>query len=653
MAIKLLSPLVANQIAAGEVVERPASVVKELVENSLDAGADRIEIEVEEGGRDFIRIRDNGSGIAKDELPLALMRHATSKIASVDDLNEILSFGFRGEALASIASVARLRITSKPANQSEAWQITVAGASSQEEITPASHPNGTTIEIADLFFNTPARRRFLKSSKTEMTHIFDLFRKLALGNPEVSFVLKSNGRVLYSLAAATTPEQQEKRYIQLLGRDFATSKIVVQSTRDNCSLVGFVAPPPSKESSDQEIQYFYLNGRSIRDRNIIHAIKQAYVEIYGDDVKISYVLSLTMDPSDVDVNVHPTKHEVRFAEARFIHDFVMLSIKSAFEQQGYTPELNRSSSHEYETEEFVSTQGSDFISNSNSLRNDENKSFSASQSSYSSTGNGVSYSSSNPNLGSSSYHSSSSYGGSGFSNQGRALNLKPNTSPFSQGASFMRDDAPKGGEFKAYSDWMKASTQAFKNENEAQLISSNSQISLTDNEPILYEVSDFKALVGFKQKLYAVNLRALDKSRLVSTLPNSQEKSSLMLPHEVKMDKDIIKKAFEIHPDFSDLGFVLVQKSAGVVNIISVPTLLRSYDLSSLVSDLLLYETSSETSVKSVYEVLATCASKHRTYTFTDAVNLICYGNFSEELNKEGIALEISAADILKGVSFE
>jgi len=330
MAILILPPQLANQIAAGEVVERPASIIKELVENSIDAGANRIDIEIEQGGSKLIRIRDNGCGIAKDELGLALARHATSKISSLEDLEAIVSLGFRGEALASISSVSRLTLTSKPENQLEGWQVYAEGRDMLPVVKPASHPAGTTVEVLDIFYNTPARRRFLKTEKTEFSHIDEIIRRIALAYLNVTFNLQHNGKLIKQYRAAESEQQIEKRVVSICGAGFMQKSIKLSWQHGDLLIKGWVSPNTGQE----QLQYFYVNGRVVKDRLLNHALKQAFLEackssVYSTDEALSYVIYLELDPKQVDVNVHPAKHEVRFHEARLVHDFVYQAMSMA------------------------------------------------------------------------------------------------------------------------------------------------------------------------------------------------------------------------------------------------------------------------------------------------------------------------------------
>ncbi|MBZ9612484.1 DNA mismatch repair endonuclease MutL [Rheinheimera maricola] len=331
MPIQILPPQLANQIAAGEVVERPASVVKELVENSLDAQASHIDIDIEKGGSKLIRVRDNGSGIAEQELVLALSRHATSKITDLHDLEAISSLGFRGEALASISSVSRLTLTSCTAGQEAAWQANAEGRDMQVSVRPAAHPVGTSIEVLDLFFNTPARRKFLRSDKTEFGHIDELLKRLALSRYDVSWQLNHNGQTVRRLKAATTDEQRLKRVAALCGRTFAEHAAFIENQYGDVRIWGWIVHPAAC-SAQLQCQYSYVNGRMMRDKLLNHAIRQAYGDSLLADQQPAFVLYIELDPRQVDVNVHPAKHEVRFHQARLIHDFVVSALNDALTQ---------------------------------------------------------------------------------------------------------------------------------------------------------------------------------------------------------------------------------------------------------------------------------------------------------------------------------
>ncbi|GGF83748.1 DNA mismatch repair endonuclease MutL [Alteromonas lipolytica] len=327
MPIKLLPPRLANQIAAGEVVERPASVVKELVENSLDAGATRIELDIEKGGHKRIRLRDNGSGIAKDELELALSRHATSKIATLDDLEQILSLGFRGEALASISSVSRLSLTSKPNSQEQAWQANCEGRDMAVTLQPAAHPDGTTIDVVDIFYNTPARRKFLRTEKTEYQHIEEVIKRIALSRPDVAFVLRHNGKMTKRFNAVGQ-DQLAMRVGQVCGQSFLQQALHTRCDYDGITLEAWLGDASQMRSSN-DCQYSFVNGRGMRDKLILHALRQAYESVLASAEQPAFVVYLTIDPREVDVNVHPAKHEVRFQQSRLVHDFICKAVCDA------------------------------------------------------------------------------------------------------------------------------------------------------------------------------------------------------------------------------------------------------------------------------------------------------------------------------------
>ena len=333
MPIQVLPPQLANQIAAGEVVERPASVVKELVENSLDAGATRIDIDIERGGAKLIRIRDNGCGIGKAELALALARHATSKIATLDDLEAIISLGFRGEALASISSVSRLTLTSRTADQQEAWQAYAEGRDMDVSVKPAAHPVGTTLEVLDLFYNTPARRKFMRTEKTEFAHIDEVVRRIALARFDVTINLNHNGKMVRQYRAVQPEAPRERRLGAICGAAFLEQALAIDWQHGDLTLRGWVADPKGTTAALAEIQYCYVNGRMMRDRLINHAIRQACEDKPGANQQPAYVLYLEIDPHQVDVNVHPAKHEVRFHQSRLVHDFIYQGVLSVLQAQ--------------------------------------------------------------------------------------------------------------------------------------------------------------------------------------------------------------------------------------------------------------------------------------------------------------------------------
>ena len=353
MPIQQLPSHLVNQIAAGEVVERPASVVKELVENSLDAGASSVHVDIVAGGHKLIRVRDSGGGIPEGELALALSRHATSKIESLEDLEAVVSLGFRGEALPSIASVSRLTMCSRSAAVDTAWQLEAEGG----EIgvpRPAAHPVGTTVEVHDLFYNTPARRRFLRTERTEFGHIDKWLKRLALSRPEVAFTVSHNRRTVLQLQAAGSDEQRLQRIGKILGEAIADQAVYIEHETEGVALSGWLALPTFNRSQP-DMQYWFVNGRSITDRTLAHAARHAYRDVLFHGRYPAYVLNLTMDPAAVDANAHPAKHEVRFRDSRRVHGIVSQALEAALRETrpgGHAPPpatLPRSGSFEQST----------------------------------------------------------------------------------------------------------------------------------------------------------------------------------------------------------------------------------------------------------------------------------------------------------------
>ncbi|MBI2295643.1 MAG: DNA mismatch repair endonuclease MutL [Betaproteobacteria bacterium] len=325
-AIRVLPDLLISQIAAGEVVERPASALKELLENSLDAGARSVTVQLAGGGAKLIKVMDDGAGIARDELPLALARHATSKIASLDELERVASLGFRGEALASIAAVSHLTLTTRNTGDRHAWAVSASGASISK-IAPAALASGTSVEVHDLYFNTPARRKFLKSEAAEFGHCDEAFKRVALSRPGVDFTLQHNGRAQRRLK----PQALRERVGALLGEEFDAAALALDEASAGLRLYGVIGLPQQARAA-RDAQYFFVNGRPIRDKLAAHAIRQAYQDVLHHDRHPAFVLFLETDPSQVDVNVHPAKTEVRFRDARGVHQFIFHALNRALAQ---------------------------------------------------------------------------------------------------------------------------------------------------------------------------------------------------------------------------------------------------------------------------------------------------------------------------------
>ncbi len=342
-SIRLLPELLINQIAAGEVIERPAAALKELMENSLDAGANDISVQIESGGIKLLRVRDNGRGIAKEDMKLALLRHATSKIASLDDLQSVASMGFRGEALASMAAVAELTLSSRTANDEHGWRIEARDGIISEP-APTSQMQGTSIEIREIYFNTPARRKFLKTEATEFAHCEEAFKRIALSRPDVAFSLQHNGRTIWQLPGmndtGSIADAAMKRVAMLLGEDFAKAAVAVSRFSPDLALKGLAALPAYSLSS-RDAQYFFVNGRFVRDKVASHALRQAYQDILHHQRHPAYVLFLELPATQVDVNVHPAKSEVRFRESQAIHRFIFHTLQEALAKPEQTIESPR------------------------------------------------------------------------------------------------------------------------------------------------------------------------------------------------------------------------------------------------------------------------------------------------------------------------
>ncbi len=332
MPIHKLPPLLVNQIAAGEVIERPASVVKELIENSLDAGASSLDVAVEEGGRQLIRVRDDGCGVPNSELALAVAPHATSKLADAESLGRIATLGFRGEALASIASVSRLRLTSRGSGAEEAWELEASGDQVSDP-KPAAGPPGTVLEVRDLFFNTPARRKFLRAASTEMGHVSDCLTRIAMVSPDVAFSLTHNGRKAMQLSADRSPRQ---RCLELMGAELDEALLEFEHQDADLHVWG-LAGLPSIARATGKFQYVAVNGRPVRDRNLTHAVREAYRGLMPPDRQAVCVLMLEMDSTELDVNVHPTKAEVRFSNPSRVHSTVLTAVRQRLLSSDLTP----------------------------------------------------------------------------------------------------------------------------------------------------------------------------------------------------------------------------------------------------------------------------------------------------------------------------
>ena len=567
MPIKILSPQLANQIAAGEVVERPASVVKELVENSLDAGANKIQIDIENGGANLIRIRDNGCGIPKEELSLALARHATSKIADLDDLETILSLGFRGEALASISSVSRLPLTSRTAEQTEAQ-----GRDMETTIKPASHPIGTTVEVANLFFNTPARRKFLRTDKTEFAHIDEVIRRIALTKFNTAFTLTHNGKIIRQYRPAEALNQQLKRVAAICGDDFVKNALRIDWKHDDLHLSGWVATPNFSRTQN-DLSYCYINGRMVRDKVISHAIRQAYAQYLPTDAYPAFVLFIDLNPHDVDVNVHPTKHEVRFHQQRLIHDFIYEGISHALNNQ---EQLN------WHTEQSA-------------VENHEENTVREPQANYSIRPNRAA---AGQNIFVSNYHVTPQQNQAPFSNTA----VLPNH--VSTGYRDYRSDAPSKTEQRLCGELLRTlppteqkdiSNTAQQNISDTPKIISTEIIECSSHLRALSLVENRALLLQQNQDFFLLSLEKLQRLQWQLALQQIHiEQQPLLIPIVFRLTESQFQAWQQYSDDFKKIGFEFIENQAQLrLTLNKVPSLLRTQNLQKCVMAMLTREENS------------------------------------------------------------
>ena len=566
MPIKILSPQLANQIAAGEVVERPASVVKELVENSLDAGANKIQIDIENGGANLIRIRDNGCGIPKEELSLALARHATSKIADLDDLEAILSLGFRGEALASISSVSRLTLTSRTAEQTEAWQVYAQGRDMETTIKPASHPVGTTVEVANLFFNTPARRKFLRTDKTEFAHIDEVIRRIALTKFNTAFTLTHNGKIIRQYRPAEALNQQLKRVAAICGDDFVKNALRIDWKHDDLHLSGWVATPNFSRTQN-DLSYCYINGRMVRDKVISHAIRQAYAQYLPTDTYPAFVLFIDLNPHDVDVNVHPTKHEVRFHQQRLIHDFIYEGISHALNNQ---EQLN-------------------WHTDQSAVENYEENTVREPQPNYSIRPNRAA---AGQNIFAPQYHEKPQQNQAHFSN----TPVLPNH--VSTGYRDYRSDAPSKTEQRLYGELLRTlppteqkdiSNTAQQNISDTAKIISTEIIECSSHLRALSLIENRALLLQQKQDFFLLSLEKLQRLQWQLALQQTYiEQQPLLIPIVFRLTESQFQTWQQYSDDFKKIGFEFIENQAQLrLTLNKVPSLLRTQNLQKCVMAML------------------------------------------------------------------
>ncbi len=619
MTIKILPARLANQIAAGEVVERPASVVKELVENSLDSGATRIDIDIEKGGAKLIRVRDNGKGIAKDELGLALSRHATSKIHTLDDLEAIISLGFRGEALASISSVSRLTITSRPATQDQAWSAYSEGRDMAVQLQPTAHPIGTSVEVLDLFFNTPARRKFLRTEKTEFTHIDELLKRIALSRFDVTINLRHNGKMVKQYRAAKTEAQCEKRIASVCGNNFVRNMLKIELEHQGLKLHGWITTPEgARQQSD--LQYCYVNGRMMRDKLINHAIRQSYESSLRPDQFATYVLFIELDPHQVDVNVHPAKHEVRFHQARLVHDFIYQTLSDGLAQSAHIdkPVINQSAF--YTESEVQSEKGEE--------RSEDTEAPVVPQRVYQAIDRTPTY------------PGKQDRDAEIASYTGAELRETPRRSDWTESRSTAQpknnerysDPAPSQQEVNAYKKLLQ--TPSFESRDEAQKASQVSdveQVVETLGKAICVVQGQY-LMMADKQGAQLVSLLKAEWLRTLAQLSpqeNGLKSQPLLVPLSLKLDDNQLSVVHAQQSSLMALGIDLKQRSNSAIMVMGVPQPLRQQNLQQLIPDLLSYAASNlagevNLSCQQLSHWLANyVAQVKHDYTLSEAIQII------------------------------
>ncbi|MDW2327440.1 DNA mismatch repair endonuclease MutL [Vibrio sp. 1401] len=637
MTIKILPARLANQIAAGEVVERPASVIKELVENSLDSGATRIDIDIEKGGAKLIRVRDNGKGIAKDELGLALSRHATSKIHTLDDLEAIMSLGFRGEALASISSVSRLTLTSRPAAQEEAWSAYSEGRDMQVKLKPAAHPIGTTVEVLDLFFNTPARRKFLRTEKTEFAHIDELLKRIALSRFDVTINVRHNGKIIRQYRAAKNQLQTEKRIAAVCGNAFVRHMLRIELEHQGLKLHGWITTPEgARQQSD--LQYCYVNGRMMRDKLINHAIRQSYEMSLKPDQFAAYVLFIELDPHQVDVNVHPAKHEVRFHQARLVHDFIYQALTDALSQSAVIdkPQVNESAFHRVEP-----TESEEIEHSPEPEKVQEPASSPVPERVYQAIDSTPAY------PGRSDYEVKPRNSGPSETSVREVrvvesfkrndwVESKPAPKP-SHSKERHVEPAPTKQEVRAYHELLKTpefEAQAVTPIAPQTITSHTSMPSITALGKALMVVDEQFVLMSSDSGAALVSLPRAEFYRVKGQLSPSDgalKAQPLLVPLSIKLEAELVRLAQDYQQDLALLGIQLKARNEHALMVMGVPAPLRQQNLQNLVPDLLSYAQSCVNEGIAAAQMLSelidwlalqvTTVKSH--YTFSEAIQII------------------------------
>lgn len=606
MTIKILPARLANQIAAGEVVERPASVVKELVENSLDSGATRIDIDIEKGGAKLIRVRDNGKGIVKDELGLALSRHATSKIHTLDDLEAIMSLGFRGEALASISSVSRLTMTSRPAAQEQAWSAYSEGRDMKVKLQPTAHPIGTSVEVLDLFFNTPARRKFLRTEKTEFAHIDELLKRIALSRFDVTINVRHNGKMIRQYRAAKNQLQTEKRIAAVCGNAFVRNMLRIELEHQGLKLHGWITTPEgARQQSD--LQYCYVNGRMMRDKLINHAIRQSYETSLKPDQFAAYVLFIELDPHQVDVNVHPAKHEVRFHQARLVHDFIYQALADALAQSSVIdkPHVNESAFHHADPAEPIEpfetmTSVPEAASSPEPVSKPEQTGSPVPERVYQAIDNTPAY------PGRSDYEAKPRDRESSDASirEARAadsfkrtdwIESKPAPKPASSKEQRHAEPAPSKQEVRAYHELLQTPDFEPKKEAPKASVSTSAEVALppvTALSKALAVVDEQFVLMSSNSGVALVALPRAEFYRTKGQLTPSDgalKAQPLLVPLSVKLEPELVELARDYQQDFAQLGIQLKARNDKALMVMGVPSPLRQQNLQNLIPDLLSY----------------------------------------------------------------
>ncbi|WP_260261306.1 DNA mismatch repair endonuclease MutL [Vibrio intestinalis] len=625
MTIKILPARLANQIAAGEVVERPASVVKELVENSLDSGATRIDIDIEKGGAKLIRVRDNGKGIVKDELSLALSRHATSKIHTLDDLEAIMSLGFRGEALASISSVSRLTMTSRPATQDQAWSAYSEGRDMQVQLQPTAHPIGTSVEVLDLFFNTPARRKFLRTEKTEFAHIDELLKRIALSRFDVTINLRHNGKMMKQYRASKTEAQAEKRIAAVCGNAFVRNMLKIELEHQGLKLHGWITTPEgARQQSD--LQYCYVNGRMMRDKLINHAIRQSYETSLRPDQFATYVLYIEIDPHQVDVNVHPAKHEVRFHQARLVHDFIYQALSDALAQSRHIdkPEINQSAFHEPSAPVIQDQQGVSSLPHSNVAE----QTYQAVEREPAYPGKYVSEAVSESNSDTKHNVRESAPRRDWVESRPAQQSKKPSSQ------ERYSEPAPSKQEVAAYQELMQTP------EIESPIVAEQTANEpASANPPIealgkaICMASGRFVMMADKQGARLVSMAQAEwLKNLGQLVPSKQEPlkaQPLLVPLSLKLEAELVDAAQRLNSTFTQLGIELKSRNHQSLMVMGVPQPLRQQNLQQLIPDLLSYAARASQSeqnlpVDALSQWLANQVTSVKSdYTLSEAIQIV------------------------------